>query len=252
MDALIEALKNSTWQAYVFSPLASVLFSMILIPSSPRVENEITVNQAINSYNTTNSYNHINSHNRINIYASEATNPAGDFTILFALAAPVAYLHFAPQVLHWIVVAAIFALTMSIILAVRAIFLRAITDVRWMFRLSLPPFIAITVIYTSNLALSLYYVPTGSGWQWIVFQALGISFMCMSLLAAWLNLVNSMCQLGDSDVVRASPFRIWVIEATRRYTLPGFTVIAMVFAIVALLLINGLAAEWLMSFTSNG
>ena len=252
MEALIEILENPTWQAFVFSPLASVLFSMLLLPQSSGAENAFTVKQAVNSYNTINSYNNINSHNRVNVYANGSTNPAGDFTMAFALVAPAAYLHFAPQVLHWAIVAAIFAVTMSVVLVVRAISIGAIADPAWILRLFLPPVIAVFIILVSNSALSIYYAPTGSGWQWTVFQALGIFCMCASLLTAWLSLINSACQLGHPDLVRTSQFRMWAIEATTRYARPTAMVVAVIFVTAAPLLINGRAAEWLLSLTSGG
>jgi hypothetical protein len=148
-------------------------------------------------------------------------------------------------------VAAIFAMTMSVALIVRAISIGAVADPAWILRLFLPPLIAMNIIPISNSALSIYYGPTGSGWQWAVFQALGIFCMCASLLTAWLSLINSACQLGHPDLVRTSQFRMWVIEATKRYARPTAMIVAVIFVIFAPLLINGRAAEWILSLTSG-
>jgi hypothetical protein len=253
MDTLTSLLKDSTLQAFVWSPLAGVIFSVLLSPSASGGRSAVTVNQAVNSYNNHyNSHNTINSHNSFNIYADTSTNSTGEFTLLFALVGPAVYLNYAPLALHWVIVAAMFILAMSAVLFIRGLSTGALADAIWMFRIFVPPVIGAAALPVSQAALTAYYNPTGSGWLWTIMQALGVLTLCFSLLVAGLSLIHSTALLGVPDPENVGSVRIWVVQATRLLARPTSLVIAIVFVVVSPLLINGSAMEWLTAASNRG
>jgi hypothetical protein len=234
---------NPNWQAFIFSPLAGVVFSMLLSPSVASANNTV----AVNSYNNYNSHNHINSHNTVNVYADNSTNSTGDFTMMFAVAGPAAYLHYAPLALHWIVVVSMFIVAMSVVLFVRSCTTGAISEGAWILRILVPSLIAVAAYCISGMALEAYYYPSGSGWEWTIMQAVAVTCLCLSMLVATLSLINSTALLRVPDPEHVGASRAWVLQATRRYARPASLIVAIVFTVAAPLLINGQAMAWMHS-----
>lgn len=244
MGTLTSYLQDSTWQAFVFSPLMGVLFSVLLTPPSSGVDIPITVK------NTVNSHNRYNSHNIYN-YGGPQDDAAGGLAFLAAFGAPIAYIGYALPVLHWLDVTCMFLLTFGLIQAVHAY-----TTNRFVGRMFVPPVVAalamqivaqarIPAAYYQSQSIHLTPSLLGSpAAYYITLQAVGVLALAASLWLATLGLVHLAVMAGwtdrDDGGLRAS-----LARGTRMYGRSLNFVIAAAILLAAELLINGTVYSWL-------